>query len=80
MYNIHKDYNMLIVIYISGAATVRKTHLMQISQVNSVYTVGPGSSDPFYIVTYYIKWVTISWTYSTKKYDTVCTMNRCIVY
>ena len=23
----------------------------------------PGSSDPFYIVTYYIKWVTISWTY-----------------
>ena len=24
----------------------------------------PGSSDPFYIVTYYIKWVTTSWTYS----------------
>ena len=22
----------------------------------------PRSSDPFYIVTYYIKWVTISWT------------------
>ena len=22
------------------------------------------SSDPFYVVTYYIKWVTTSWTYS----------------
>ena len=27
-------------------------------------TVCPGSSDPFYIVSYYIKWVTTSWTYS----------------
>ena len=24
-----------------------------------------GSSDPFYIVSYYIKWVTTSWTHST---------------
>ena len=25
----------------------------------------PGSSDPFYVVTYYyVKWVTTSWTYS----------------
>ena len=23
----------------------------------------PRSSDPFYLVTYYIKWVTTSWTY-----------------
>ena len=30
-----------------------------------VYTVCPRSSDPFYIVGYYIKWVTTSWTYST---------------
>ena len=30
------------------------------------YTVYTGSSDPFYIVTYYIKWVTTSWTYSTR--------------
>ena len=30
-----------------------------------VDTVCPGSSDPFYIVTYYIKWVTTSWTHST---------------
>ena len=30
-------------------------------------TVCPRSSDPFYIVTYYIKWVTTSWTYSIYK-------------
>ena len=28
------------------------------------YTVCPRSSGPFYIVRYYIKWITISWTYS----------------
>ena len=28
------------------------------------YTVCPGSSDPFYIVSYYINWVTTSWTHS----------------
>ena len=28
-------------------------------------TVCPRSSDPFYIVSYYIKWVTTSWTNST---------------
>ena len=27
-------------------------------------TVCPESSDPFYVVTYYIKWVTTSWTKS----------------
>ena len=27
------------------------------------YTICPRSSDPFYIVAYYIKWVTTSWTY-----------------
>ena len=27
--------------------------------------VCPKSSDPFFVVTYYIKWVTTSWTYST---------------
>ena len=26
------------------------------------YTVCPRSSDPFYIVTYYLIWVTTSWT------------------
>ena len=33
-------------------------------QVGNI-TVCPGSSDPFYVVTYYIKWVTTSWTYGT---------------
>ena len=28
-------------------------------------TVCPGSSYPFYVVTYFIKWVTTSWTHST---------------
>ena len=28
-----------------------------------IYTVCPRSSDPFYIVSYNIKWVTTSWTH-----------------
>ena len=32
------------------------------------YIVCPGSSDPFYMVTYYIKWVTTYWTHSTSLY------------
>ena len=35
-----------------------------IAQSSHIHTVCPGRSDPFYIVTYYIKWVTTSWTYS----------------
>ena len=31
------------------------------------HTVCPRSSDPFYIVTYYVKWVTTSWTYSNRS-------------
>ena len=30
-----------------------------------MHTVGPRSSDPSYIISYYINWVTTSWTYST---------------
>ena len=30
-------------------------------------TIRPKSSDPFYIVTYYINWVTTSWTHSMVK-------------
>ena len=33
------------------------------------HSVGPGSSYPFYIVTYYIKWITTSWTHSRQKAD-----------
>ena len=29
-------------------------------------TVCPGSSDPYYIVSYYINWVNTSWTYSIR--------------
>ena len=32
--------------------------------VPMIYTICPRSSDPFYIVTYYIKGVTTSWAYS----------------
>ena len=34
--------------------------------ISSILTMCPRSSDPFYIVTYYIKLVTTSWTDSTK--------------
>ena len=34
-----------------------------------VYTICPGSSDPFYIVPYYIKWVTTSWTHSMHHFS-----------
>ena len=33
--------------------------------INMDNTMCPRSSDPFYIVTYHIKWVTTPWTYST---------------
>ena len=36
-----------------------------------MFTVCPGSSDLFYIVTYYIKWVTTSWTYSISVFNTI---------
>ena len=39
-----------------------RLHLTLSSSVSLLHTVCPGSSDPFYIVTYYIKWVTTSWT------------------
>ena len=34
--------------------------------------VCPRSSDPYYIVTYYIKWVTTSWTHSTYIWQYIC--------
>ena len=46
-----------------------KRHWQRIYIVNSKNTVNyisivcPGSSDPFYIVTYYIKWGNTSWTH-----------------
>ena len=43
-------------------------YILQYSSVHKIlkygkHTVCPGSIDPFYIVSYYIKWVTTSWTY-----------------
>ena len=38
-------------------------------QFRILHTVCPGSSDPFYIVTYYLKWVTTTWTHSMIKTD-----------
>ena len=32
-----------------------------------ICTICPGSRDPFYIVAYYTKWVTTSWTFSTVR-------------
>ena len=40
------------------------THTRTGSCQSPNYTVCPGSSDPYYIVTYYINWVTILWTHS----------------
>ena len=47
------------------------------NECTTVSTVCPRSSDPFYIVSYYIKWVTTSWTYSMSTkirpiYNTIC--------
>ena len=41
-------------------------NLVRMSQTQTVvHTACPRSSDLFYIITYYIKWVTTSWTHST---------------
>ena len=39
-------------------------------------TIGPRSSDPFYIVGYYIKWSTTSWTGGTLSH---CTANTIFI-
>ena len=43
------------------------TYLILISAGNFP-TLCPGSSNPFYIVTYYIKWVTTSLTHTIPRY------------
>mgnify|MGYP006975931704 CR=1 FL=1 len=44
------------------------------SKVSAHYfTIFPRSSDPFYIVTHIHRWVTTSWTYSTKAVQNICT-------
>ena len=46
--------------------------VVQYSSYN--HTVCPRSSDPFYIVSYDMKWVTTSWTYSTIRPPTCSLM------
>ena len=49
-----------------GEATVRLHVVKGKSSINkSNHTVCPRSFDPFYKVSYYIKWVQTSWTYSS---------------
>ena len=43
-----------------------------VQKVVTSYTVCPGSSDPFYIVSYIIKWVTTSWTFGIVDYYLKC--------
>ena len=44
----------------------RMRKIVQCTSLLYATTVCPRRSDPFYVVTYYIKWVTTSWTYTTK--------------
>ena len=45
-----------------------KTKITNICPRSSAqYTVRPRSGDPFHIVSYYVKWVTTSWTYSSNS-------------
>ena len=45
--------------------------------IKEVWYYNPRSSDPFYIVNYYIKWVTISWTDGMKKVEIINIENKC---
>ena len=44
----------------------------------AIDTACPRSSDPIYIVRYYIKWVTTSWTYSKIERGTLVLHDDCI--
>ena len=49
-------------------ATASLSHSFDESENSQVFlfvTVCPGSSDTFHVVSYYIKWVTTSWTHGT---------------
>ena len=45
-----------------------------------ILTLCPGSSDPFYVATYYMKWDTTSWTYSTMLNWTIFLARRRVIY
>ena len=50
----------------AAKARPRTVILTRPSRDEALGTVCPGSSDPFYILTYYIRLVTTSWTHSNK--------------
>ena len=54
----------LVYLYIGSILYIKKVlpHFI-------LYTVYPRSCDPFYIVTWYIKWTTTSWTHSSRPYE-----------
>ena len=47
------------------------TEQLGITLYYKAFTVCPGSSDQIYIVTYYIKWVTTSWTYCNREFHKI---------
>ena len=60
-------------LYVADACTRRtdefRTHRKTFPGTHQMFpcTICPRSSDPFYKVSYYIKWVTTSWTHSTSQ-------------
>ena len=53
------------VIHIDHSFLLSKLAFVETGRILCRNTVCPRSSDPFYTITYYIKWVTTSWTYRT---------------
>ena len=56
---------------ISNTIKILKCPYAGMEYLDIVYTVCPKSSDPSYIVSYFIKWVTTSWTDSASKNETL---------
>ena len=82
-YSIYRvsDINLFLIVYVNEVFNTQicstqnmskvRTKASQISKERNIDSSSnflcPGSSDPFYVVSYYIKWVTTSWTHSRKE-------------
>ena len=53
----------------AGSSCNVKEGSLSLFRIFKCRSVCPRSSDPFYIVVYYIKCVTTSWTYSIMEYN-----------
>ena len=53
----------LLKYHVNDVASLLEVICLKKKTIYEYNTVCPRSSDPFYIVTYYIKWATSSWTY-----------------